>query len=410
MGYKVIICLGDGMSDEPIPELGGRTPLQVAHTPHMDELALRGQAGLIQTVLPGMSPGSDVANMGLLGYDPRRYYTGRGPIEAASLGIVPADHEIVFRCNLVNIQDGKMHSFTSGHIETADADALLQTLNTHFLGRGIRFYTGVSYRHIMVVDQSFLGLSCTAPHDITDKDVAPYWPKGAREAALMAIIEEARGVLASTPKNQERLASGRYAATDIWPWSQGRLPTLPSFLSEFGVRGGIVTAVDLLRGLGRLSGLETPNVPGATGFLDTNYAGKVAAGLALLETGDFAYIHVEAPDECGHLGDFQKKIQAIEDFDRQVVGPVLAYMDTHPNVRVAVLPDHPTPCALKTHTADPVPVAIAGAGIVADKAVAYDEVSVHSGGLRFSEPWGLLHHLLGVYTHSRMKPGADAFP
>ena len=393
MGQKVIICLGDGMSDEPIPALGGKTPLQVAHTPNMDAIAQRGQAGLIHTVLPGMSPGSDVANMGLLGYDPRLYYTGRGPIEAASLGIVPDAHEIVFRCNLVNIQAGKMHSFTSGHIETADADALLQVLNTHFAGRGIRFYTGVSYRHIMVADQSFLGLSCTAPHDITDKAVADYWPKGDNEKALMAVIEEARGVLASASKNAERLAAGKYAATDIWPWSQGRLPALPSFMSAFGVTGGIVTAVDLLRGLGCLSGLETPHVPGATGFLDTNYAGKVAAGLALLETGDFAYIHIEAPDECGHLGDFQKKIQAIEDFDRHVVGPVLAYMETHPDVRVAVLPDHPTPCALKTHTSDPVPVAVAGVGLVPDKTMAYDEFSVREGDLRFSVPWALLQYL-----------------
>jgi 2,3-bisphosphoglycerate-independent phosphoglycerate mutase len=396
MGYKVIVCLGDGMSDEPIAALGNKTPLQVAHTPNMDAIAKRGQAGLIHTVLPGMSPGSDVANMGILGYDPRLYYTGRGPIEAASLGIVPGENEIVFRCNLVNILDGTMNSFTSGHIETADADALLAVLNQTFLGRGIRFYTGVSYRHIMVVDKAFLGLSCMAPHDITDKPVAAYWPRGDAAEGLLAIITEAREVLANAETNRVRQAAGKLAATDIWPWSQGALPSLPSFVSEFGVTGGIVTAVDLLRGLGCLSGLETPFVPGATGFLDTDYAGKVAAGLALLETGDFAYLHIEAPDECGHLGDYTKKIQAIEDFDRHVVGPVMAYMDTHPNVRVAVLPDHPTPCALKTHTSDPVPVAIAGAGISPDNAVAYDEFAVREGVLRFSVPWALLRHLFGV--------------
>jgi len=381
------------MSDEPIPELGDKTPLQVAHTPNMDAIAKRGQAGLIHTVLPGMSPGSDVANMGLLGYDPRQYYTGRGPIEAASMGIVPGDDEIVFRCNLVNILDGHMHSFTSGHIETADADALLTVLNQTFSGRGVRFCTGVSYRHIMVADKAFLGLSCTAPHDITDKSVGGYWPRGESSEGLLAIITEARYVLANADVNRSRVSAGKLPATDIWPWSQGVLPSLPSFLSEFGVNGGIVTAVDLLRGLGCLSGLKTPFVPGATGFLDTDYAGKVAAGLALLETGDFAYIHVEAPDECGHLGDYTKKIQAIEDFDRQVVGPVLAYMDSHDNIRVAVLPDHPTPCALKTHTSDPVPVAIVGAGISPDQAVAYDERSVCIGALRFSVPWALLRHL-----------------
>jgi 2,3-bisphosphoglycerate-independent phosphoglycerate mutase len=396
MGYKVIVCLGDGMSDEPIAALGGKTPLQVAVTPNMDAIAKRGQAGLIHTVLPGMSPGSDVANMGLLGYDPRLYYTGRGPIEAASMGIVPGENEIVFRCNLVNIQDNHMHSFTSGHIETADADALLAVLNQHFANKGVRFYTGVSYRHIMVADKSFLGLACTAPHDITDKDVTPYWPKGEGELQLSSLIAEAREVLATASVNVSRKMSGKLPATDIWPWSQGCLPALPSFKSEFGVQGGIVTAVDLLRGLGCLTGLETPHVPGATGFLDTDYAGKVAAGLSLLETGDFAYIHIEAPDECGHLGDYTKKIQAIEDFDRQVVGPVLAYMETQPNVRVAVLPDHPTPCALKTHTSDPVPVAIVGADIVPDQAVAYDEVSATLGELRFSVPWALLRHLFGV--------------
>lgn len=381
------------MADEPIDALGGKTPLQFAKTPNMDAVVRRGQAGLIHTVLPGMSPGSDVANMGILGYDPRLYYTGRGPIEAASLGIQPGADEIVFRCNLVHIREGCMHSFTSGHIETSDADALLGLLNAHFFGRGIRFYTGVSYRHIMVVDKQYLGLSCTAPHDITDNPVAAYWPQGASATAMYDVITEARQVLAAAEVNAARLVQGKYPATDIWPWSQGTVPVLPSFHTLFGVHGGIVTAVDLLKGLGRLGGLSVPDVPGATGFLDTNYAGKVAAGLAQLETGHFAYIHIEAPDECGHLGDYTKKIQAIEDFDRHVVGPVLAYMASHQDVRVAVLPDHPTPCAIKTHTSNPVPVAVAGAGIAPDAAIAYDEFSVRDGVLAFDMPWGLIQYL-----------------
>ncbi|MGE4170498.1 MAG: cofactor-independent phosphoglycerate mutase [Candidatus Margulisiibacteriota bacterium] len=391
---KFIVCLGDGMADLPIDRFNGKTPLQFAKTPNMDWLAAKGQSGLVHTVPAGLNPGSDVANMGILGYDPRLYYTGRGPIEAASMGVPVEDNQVIFRCNLVTLQDGVMADFTAGHITTEEADAILVSLNAHFEGRGLTFFTGVSYRHILRMDQRFLDLKTHAPHDVTDKAVAPYWPSGSTAAELMALVDEAAELLRTHPVNVGRLSEGKKPVTHIWPWSQGRYPSLPSFKEIWGLTGGIVTAVDLLRGLATLTGLESPAVKGATGFLDTNYEAKVQAGLEILKNNDFLYLHVEAPDECGHMGDPELKVQAIEDFDREIVGRVLDYVAKHDDVHVLVLPDHPTPCALKTHSHAPVPYALYYSGIEADAVQAYDETSATGSGVEFDTPWDLMRHFL----------------
>ncbi len=390
MDHKYIICLGDGMSDLPLESLGGKTPLQVAHTPNMDWLAKNGQTGLVTTVPEGLYPGSDVANMGILGYDPQQYYSGRGPIEAAAMGIRPQNGQVVFRCNLVTIQDGIMKSFTAGHVESEDGAALIQDLNAAFSESGTAFFPGVSYRNIALFPEALVSVSTTPPHDITDQSVAAYWPSGAASEGVMEIVSTARAVLAASPVNHRRIKEGKMPVTDIWPWSQGEMPNLPSFKTRHGLTGGIVTAVDLLRGLALLTDLEYPYVHGATGFLDTNYSNKMAAAFDILGRHSFVYIHIEAPDECGHLGDVKKKIQAIEDFDRLVVGPVLAYQREHLNVSIIVLPDHPTPCVLKTHINAPVPVAVYYPGIVPDESSEYNEESVKVGVFNHGASWDMV--------------------
>jgi len=382
------------MADLPIPELGDLTPLEFAKTPNMDWVVANGQGGLVSTVPPNLSPGSDVANMGILGYDPQQYYSGRGPIEAAAMGISPQPGQVVFRCNLVTIQDGIMKSFTAGHVENEDGAALLQELNAAFSGAMIQFFPGVSYRNIALFPEGLVDVTTTAPHDITDKPVGSWWPQGPGAVGISEIVETARRVLAESPVNERRIRAGKLPVTDIWPWSQGPMPFLPSFKERHGVTGGIVTAVDLLRGLAHLTGLEYPFVEGATGFLDTNYSGKVAAAFDILERHPFVFIHIEAPDECGHLGDFKKKIQAIEDFDRHVVGPVLAYQREHENVSVIVLPDHPTPCALKTHINAPIPVGVYYPGILVDDAVTYSESGVVAGRFNYDTPWEMMDAFL----------------
>jgi len=348
---QYIILVADGMADLPIPELGNKTPLEAADTPHMDFMAQHGVCGLVQTVPEGVAPGSDVANMSILGYDPRKYYTGRGPIEAASLGITLPDDKIAFRCNFVTINNNKMVDFTADHISTEAADQLLKKLQPHLTE--IQFYTGVSYRHISFLDPKYLNVSCTPPHDITGKQVDSFLPKGNFSEELISLMNRSAALLANTELNPTQ-------ATQIWLWSQGGKPTFPLFYDEFHLTGGIITAVGLLKGLGRLIGFETPDVKGATGFIDTNYQGKVDAAFDLLKTKDFVFLHVEAPDEAGHMGDTALKIRAISDFDHHIVGPILDYQKTHPDLCILILPDHPTPISIKTHTGDPVPFVMTG--------------------------------------------------
>jgi 2,3-bisphosphoglycerate-independent phosphoglycerate mutase len=393
---KFIICLGDGMADEPLASLGGKTPLQAANIPNMDFIAKNGQSGLVSTVPEGLKPGSDVANMGILGYDPRIFYTGRGPIEASSLGISVPEGKIAFRCNLVCIENDIMSSFTADHVTSEEGDALLTELNTNFSDSEIQFFSGVSYRNIALMDESLLELTCIPPHDISDQNVQPHLPTGPNEEILRNIAKKCADILSQSPINQTRVENGKKPANQIWLWGQGKTPKFDSFEDKYGIKGGIITAVDLLKGIGKLTGLQTPTVEGVTGFLDTNYKGKVDAALDILEkeTGQFVYIHIEAPDEAGHMGDEQLKIKAIEDFDLKVVGPVLDYQKKNPDVSILVLPDHPTPCAIKTHTSKPVPWAIHYPNIEADICDAYDEEASEKGPKSFDFPWLLLDYFL----------------
>ncbi len=387
---KHIICLGDGMADHPIKTLHHKTPLEVAKTPHMDFISKHGCLGMVDTVPPGFHPGSDVANMGILGFDPALYYTGRGPIEAASLNVICNEDELIFRCNLVTIDHDIMKDFTAGHISSEESHILIQELNDGFADTPIRFIAGVSYRHIMIAPASFFDLKTVAPHDIIDSNVSCYWPQGNNMDAFQDIINQANDILKHSSVNISRANSHKSSANSIWPWSQGTYPKMESFVSKYHKTGGIVTAVDLLKGLGCLLDLQTPNVPGATGFIDTNYANKVSAAKAILSDHDFCYLHIEAPDEAGHMGDVDLKIKAIEDFDRYVVKPMLEYISDTPDSVIMVLPDHPTPCDLKTHTHEPVPFCFYYPNYQYSSNLTYSEKTASSTNIYYSTPWDLL--------------------
>jgi len=357
---KRIILVPDGMADEPRPELEGRTPLEAAHTPHMDALARGGLVGLVRTVPQGMAPGSDVANLAVLGYDPRAVYTGRAPLEAAGIGVALGPDDVAYRCNFVTIADGVMDDFTAGHIANEAARALIALLNQRLAGDlprpaggSVAFSPGVSYRNLMVWRGGRDDVATTPPHDILDRPVGEYLAAGDGAAPLRGLMERAHAVLGE----EGRHVGGR--ATDIWLWGQGRRPTIPTFRESRGLTGAAVAAADLVKGISRYAGFAVPDVPGATAYLDTDYAAKADVALAALERVDLVFVHVEAPDEAGHEGDTVEKIKAIEAIDREIVAR-LAGSPLKP--AVLVLPDHPTPISMRTHADDPVPFVIAIAG------------------------------------------------
>jgi len=361
---KYALLIGDGMADFQVPELGGKTPLEYASTPNMDRIAREGVLGRAQTVPDGMAPGSDVANLALLGYDPARYYSGRAPIEAASLGVSLGPDDTALRCNLVTLQDGVMLDYSAGHVENDDARDIVAELQTALGNQTRRIYTGVSYRHLLVMaglDPDML--RTVPPHDITGRPWRDHLPSGPGSAALLELMEEARKVLSSSVVNARRRSRGKRPVTDVWLWGQGRGSKLPTIRERFGLTGSVISAVDLVKGLGVLAGLRVRTVEGATGYLGTNYAGKVSAALEALDEEDLVYLHVEAPDETSHEGDVDKKIQAIEEFDRHVVGEMLAVRGRYPSLRLLIAPDHATPVSLKTHHSVAVPYALCGAGI-----------------------------------------------
>jgi len=350
---KYIVVLSDGMADEPVPELGGKTPLEFARTPNMDRIARDGMCGMMRTVPSGFEPGSDIANLSILGYDPGRYYTGRGPLEAASMGLSLGETDIAYRCNLVTIRDGIMEDFSAGHISSSEGAMLLSDLHSATKD-SVSFHPGISYRNLMVV-YGGNGSVTTPPHDIVGQEIAPFLPKGQDSDVLLTCIEKSALIFANHPVNSERIESGKPPATHIWPWSGGRVPSLPSFSEKYRKCGGIISAVDLLSGIARYAGMETIKVPGATGYLDTDYQAKARYAISAMDHLDFLYLHVEAPDEAGHLGSAKEKVKAIERVD-EMVGTI---MDSFEGV-IAVLPDHPTPIRVKTHTSDPVPFAVLG--------------------------------------------------
>ncbi|MDD1715996.1 MAG: cofactor-independent phosphoglycerate mutase [Methanolinea sp.] len=349
---KYVVILGDGMADEPLPELRGKTPLEYAKTPNMDRVAREGACGLLQTVPEGFEAGSDIANLSILGYDPRRYYTGRGPLEAASMGLVLRDTDIAYRCNLVTIRNGMMADFSAGHISSPEGAALLSSLDAEL--RPARVYPGVSYRNLLVLPDA-KGSITTPPHDIVGQAVAHYLPTGPDAGALLHCMAMSQEVFSDHPVNHARKEKDLPPATGIWPWSGGRIPDLPPFREKYGIRGGIISAVDLLKGIGTCAKMEIIRVPGATGYLDTDYQAKARYALEALRELDFIYLHVEAPDEAGHLGSVEEKVRAIE----QVDGLVGTIMENFQGI-LAILPDHPTPIRIKTHTSNPVPFAIWG--------------------------------------------------
>ena len=371
---KYAICVGDGMADVAYRELDNCTPLEYACTPNMDKIAKVGFVGRVQTIPDGLPPGSDVANMSLLGYDAKKYYSGRAPIEAASMGVDLKADDVAFRCNLVTLRDGVMADYSAGHIETEDARELIGDLEGEIGNERIRFYPGVSYRHLLVVTHFSEGkLECTPPHDISGKPWKQHLPKGEGSDELLSIMERARKVLEKAMTNRRRSGSGKLPATDIWLWGQGGSVRLPTMKDRFALTGSVISAVDLVQGLGVLAGLTVRKVHGATGYLGTNYAGKVAAAREALLREDFVFLHVEAPDETSHEGSLQKKIRAIEEFDRNVVGEMFSLSAELKNLRLLVLPDHATPVVMKTHDAGPVPFTMCGPGIPSDDAIGYSE-------------------------------------
>ena len=375
---KYIIVLGDGMSDEPIEALGGKTPLEVAETPVMDELASKGELGMVQNVPAGMSPGSEIANLSVMGYDPLTDFTGRSPLEALSVGVEMEPDDIIFRCNVVTLTEEEPYEektivdHSSGEISTAEADALMDAIREAFNDETFQFYTGTSYRHIMVWKKGRLA-KLEPPHDHLTQKAGPYLPE---EAVLRDFMVRSYDILNNHPVNLKRAAEGKRKANSLWYWGAGTKPCLSSFEEKTGLKGAMVSAVDLLKGIAVGVGMHICQVEGATGSIDTNYEGKSQAAIdSLLRDGcDFVYIHVEAPDEMGHQGELDHKIQAIADLDRRLIGPVKKAMeDAGEDFRMLVLPDHPTPLRIRTHSPDPVPY------------VLYDSTKQRKSIARFTE-------------------------
>ncbi len=398
---KYIVLLGDGMSDEPISELGGRTPLETADTPHMDDLARNGEIGLAHTIPEGFPPGSDVANLSVFGYDPQQCYTGRSPLEAASMGIELGPDDVAFRLNLVQLvaHYGRLYmgDFSAGHISTDEARQLIDDLQNELGSHEIEFHPGMSYRHIMVWRGGKEAMTCTPPHDLTGQSIENDLPRGDGAETLIHLTNSAQLLLHNHPVNRRREEKAEVPANSIWLWGQGRAPQLATLHERFGLSGAVVAAVDLIKGIGLYAGLDVIKVPGATGFTDTNYRGKAEHALQALETRDFVYLHVEAPDEAAHQGDLKEKIRAIESFDREVVGPVRAGLKHLGAHRILVLPDHPTPVQKKTHTDDPVPyVLFDSSGSLRADAVAmgYSEKTAAATGIRLTEGHRLMERLV----------------
>lgn len=359
---KIVTLLGDGMSDFVYSELDNCSPVHAADTPNMDFMARHGEVGLAHTVPDGLPPGSDVANLSIFGYDPRNCYTGRSPLEAISMGVTLSDKDVAFRLNLVTLKPNGsaiyMEDFSAGHISTDEGHSLIMTLQKELGSAEFEFHPGVGYRHLMVWRGGKDGMKSTPPHDITGKPILDYLPVGDGADTLVNIMNSAQMLFNQHPVNKNRNSAGEHPANSIWLWGQGRTPGVEPFKQKFGLTGAVISAVDLIKGIGLCAGLDVINVPGATGYIDTNYLGKGEAALKALETHDFVYVHVEAPDEASHAGRMDHKLKAIEDFDKYVVGTILAGIKKFDKYALLCTPDHPTPVRLMTHTSDPVPFVI----------------------------------------------------
>ena len=394
---KYVVVLPDGVADVPIKALGNHTPLEVAKHPNMDWIACEGGTGWSRTIPAGFAPGSDVGCMSVFGYDPTRYHTGRAPLEAAAQGIVLQEGDVAFRCNTVTVEQNVMVDYSAGHIETADSAELIKSMNERLGNNGMRFYPGVGYRHLMVVHGAeYAKTVCTPPHDISDKPTTPHLPTGPGAELLLKLMCESAGIFKEHPVNTRRAGQGKRVPTQVWFWGQGTAVRFPSFQQIYGKKAACISAVDIVRGIGRLAGMEILQVPGITGYFDTNYKGKAEYALNALDEGfDFVLIHVESTDEAGHMGDAQKKIQAIEDADRLVVGTLLEGLKRRGQpYAVLVTPDHPTSTALKTHIAEPVPFALYATGGQKDAVTAYNESAVAASSTRFERGFELMRFFL----------------
>jgi 2,3-bisphosphoglycerate-independent phosphoglycerate mutase len=406
---KYVIVIPDGCADDPNEALGGKTPLQAAHLPNMDQIAARGVVGRSNNVPASLTPASDVATLSLFGYDPLEVYTGRAPLETAAMGLRLGPADWAVRCNLVYLEDDEMRDFTAGHINNDDARALIKTIQEK-LGGGygavpgmagnLEFHPGVSYRNILIFRSS--GATPLSeetrthpPHDIPDQDINPYLPRGPGGAMLQILMRRAGQVLADHPVNKARTARGERPANYIWLWGQGRAPSLRPFAEVYGKKGAILSAVDLVRGVGILLGWTRIDVPGATGYLDTDYAAKGRHGIEALKTHDLVCVHVEAPDEASHEGRADAKVKALEEIDRHIVGPLLEAVRQYGEWRILVSPDHRTPLATRAHSHGAVPFALAGTGIAAAGQASYDEVTAAASDLAFDKGHDLMKRFLG---------------
>lgn len=401
---KYIVVLGDGMADRPLKELGGRTPLEVAHKPAMDFIAREGRCGLLKTLREDMPYGSDVANLSIMGYDPKKYYPGgRGPLEAAALGIRLGERDLAFRCNLITVENGFIADYSGGHISSAEAEELIDAVNRRFGGEGLEFYSGVGYRHILVVRDSpvsYRDFVSTPPHDVVGQRINDNLMKAKKEYAeefverLNRVMVESKDYLDAHRINVERVKCGKNPANMLWFWGAGRKPAMPSFKEKYGISGSLISAVDLLRGMAVFLGLEVIDVPGITGYSDTNYSGKADYALKALRRHDLIYVHVEAPDELSHEGNIYGKIKAIEEIDRKIVSKLLEEMSGE-DYSIAVLPDHATPLEVRTHTSEPVPFAIYSSCGGGDGVVSYSEKAAACGSYGLRDGTEFMDILLG---------------
>jgi 2,3-bisphosphoglycerate-independent phosphoglycerate mutase len=402
---KYVIVIPDGCADEPIEALGGRTPLQAARLPNMDRVARAGVVGLANNVPPSLTPASDVATLSLFGYDPLRVYTGRAPLETAAMGIKLGPNDWAVRCNLVHAPDGHMRDFTAGHISSADGRELIQALQTELggtelAGGTIEFHPGVQYRNILVwrghsAESPFAGTTTQPPHDVPDRPLADHWPTGPGRDLLIGLMAASTGILADHPVNRRRVAEGKKPATQVWLWGQGKAPTVEPFRQAYGPAGAIISAVDLVRGVGVLLGWHRIDVPGATGYLDTDYAAKGRYAVEALGAFDLVCVHVEAPDEASHEGRADEKVKSLERIDEMIVGPLWDALAQYPQWRILVEPDHRTTVRTRAHAHGAVPFAAAGTGITPGGRGGYDEPTAAAGGPKFDPGWQLMRWFLG---------------
>ncbi|MGQ3683904.1 MAG: cofactor-independent phosphoglycerate mutase [Candidatus Loosdrechtia sp.] len=393
---KYCIIIPDGMADYPIEKLSGRTPVETARTPYLDFLAQNGQLGVVRTIPSGFSPGSDVANLTLLGYDPGKYYSGRAPLEAASIGIPLNDTDLVFRCNLITAYEDTLEDFCAGHIKTDEAAILISLLKEKLGNDIIQFYSGKGYRHIMVYKGTqHMDVRCFPPHDIMGQSIQKHFPKGKGAEILIDLMENSRMLLSSHEINKVRIDLGENPANMIWLWGQGYRPNMPTFKERFNLSGAVITAVDLIKGIAFYLGWDSIDVPGSTGYYDTNYSGKGLSAIQALEKYDIVLVHIESPDEAGHEGNVHEKVTAIEQIDSKIIGPVLESREKFHGLRIMVLPDHYTPIVKRTHTSEAVPFVIYGSGIGKGIGLPYTEANANASGLYIKKGHQLIEHLIG---------------